>query len=149
MKKLTLLFAVAFALVGSTMAQMAINGSDFANHPERFSNKPVTIKNVNVVVGDNHGGGHHGGGMHGGMGHHEGPGGPGGHAAPCRAPQGSEEIKVEFNGNPGFSACFFAQSAMARQIKGQARGGQPVPMILSIKGNQQTGYMITSFKVGH
>ena len=56
MKKLTLLFAVAFAVVGSAMAQMAIPGEVFAGNPSRFNGRKVTIKNVEVVKTDAHGG---------------------------------------------------------------------------------------------
>ena len=51
MKKLTLLFAVAFAVVGSAMAQMAIPGEVFAGNPARFNGRKVTIKNIEIVKG--------------------------------------------------------------------------------------------------
>ena len=56
MKKLTLLFAVAFAVVGSAMAQMAIPGEVFAGNPSRFNGRKVTIKNIEIVKTDAHGG---------------------------------------------------------------------------------------------
>ena len=56
MKKLTLLFAVAFAVVGSAMAQMAIPGEVFAGNPSRFNGRKVTIKNIEIVKADAHGG---------------------------------------------------------------------------------------------
>ena len=56
MKKLTLIFAVAFAVVGSAMAQMAIPGEIFASNPSRYNGRKVTLKNLEIVKTDAHGG---------------------------------------------------------------------------------------------
>ncbi len=143
MKKM-LLVAVCAMFSSAAFSQMAISGGDFANHPERFENKPVTLKNVSVSTGDNHGGGHH----EAPGGHHAAPG-PGGHAQPCNPPRGNEVIQVSFRENPGYQGCFYAQGPLATQIKNQSRGGQPVEAILTIKGNSKMGYLITNFKAGH
>lgn len=49
MKKLSLLFAIGFILVGSSMAQMVIPGETFAAKPARFNGRPTTIKNIEIV----------------------------------------------------------------------------------------------------
>ena len=100
MKKLLLLAVVAFSS-SVAFSQMVVSGGDFANHPERYENKPVTINQVTI------------GGSHDA--HHGAPG-MGGHQEPCRPPAGSQEIKVNFMQNPDFHACFFAQGPMATQI---------------------------------
>ncbi len=140
MKKLVLFAVVAFAS-SAAFSQMAVSGGDFANHPERYENKPVTINQVTV-------GGAEEGHGHAGPGHHGAPG-MGGHQDPCTPPRGAQEIKVNFMQSPDFQGCFYAQGPMATQITNKTRGPQPVEMVLSIKGNRKMGYMITSFKVGH
>ncbi len=141
MKKLLLLTVVAFSS-SVAFSQMVVSGGDFANHPERFENKPVSINQVTVGgTAEGHG--------HGGPGAHPGAPGMGGNQEPCRPPQGAQEIKVNFMQNPDFHGCFYAQGPMATQITNKTRGPQPVEMVLSIKGNRKMGYMITSYKVGH
>ena len=49
MKKLSLLFAVGFVVIGSSMAQMIIPGEIFAANPARFNGRPTTIKNIEIV----------------------------------------------------------------------------------------------------
>lgn len=143
MKKL-LLVAVSAMFSSAAFSQMMVNGGDFVNHPERYDNKPVTIKNVSVSTGDGHEGGHHGApGAH-----HAAPGPQGGHQAPCVAPRGTEQINVTFKEKMDYQGCFYAQTPMATTIKNQTRGGHPVEAILSIKGNSKTGYLITNFKQG-
>ena len=140
MKKLLLLAVVAFSS-SVAFSQMVVSGGDFANHPERYENKPVTINQV-TVGGDQHGPDHHGPGHHGATGMNN-------HAAPCNPPRGSKEISVNFMQNPDYKGCFFANDPMATQIMNKAHGPQPVEMVLSFKGNKQMGYLITSYKVGH
>ena len=141
MKKLLLLAVVAFSS-SIAFSQMVVSGGDFANHPERYENKPVSINQVTV-------GGAEEGHGHAGPGGHHGAPGMGGHQEPCNPPRGSQEIKVTFMQNPDFHGCFYAQGPMATQITNKTRGPQPVEMVLSIKGNSKMGYMITSYKVGH
>ena len=138
MKKM-LLVAVCAMFSSAAFSQMAVSGGDFANHPEKYENKQVTIKNVSVSTGDNHAGP---------GAHHAGPA-VGGHTKPCTPPRGNEEIAVSFKENPGYQGCFYAQGPLATQIKNQTRGGQPVDCVLTIKGNSQLGYLITNFKAGH
>jgi hypothetical protein len=146
MKKLVLFAVVAFAS-SAAFSQMAVSGGDFANHPERYDNKPVTLKQV--TVGESH---HGPGGHEGPGGHHAAPHGAPGmndHGAPCTPPTGTKQIPVNFTQNPGYKGCFYAKGPMATQILNQARGPQPVEMVLSIKGNQKMGYLITAHKIGH
>ena len=132
MKKVLLFAVVAFAS-SAAFSQMAVSGGDFANHPERYENKPVTLNQVSVGEEEH------------------GPGAPQGatHGTPCVAPTGTTKIPVNITQNPGFHGCFYAQNAMATQILNKARGPQPVDMVLSIKGNQKMGYLITAYKIGH
>lgn len=142
MKKLLLLAVIAFSN-SMAFSQMVVSGGDFANHPERYDNKPVSINQVTV------GGSDEGHGHHAGPGAHHGAPGAGGHQAPCNPPRGAQEVKVNFMQNPDFHGCFYAQGPMATQIMNKARGPQPVEMVLSFKGNRQIGYLITAYKVGH
>ena len=101
MKKLTLLFAVAFAVVGSAMAQMAIPGEVFAGNPSRFNGSKVTIKNIEIVKADAHGGpsiGGPAGSFQGAPGAAGTPNAPATH--PCRPPRGFSEVSVFFKGAP-------------------------------------------------
>jgi hypothetical protein len=132
MKKILLFAVVAFAS-SAAFSQMAVSGGDFANHPERYENKPVTLNQVSVGE-DQHGHGAPKGATHG---------------APCVAPSGTTKIPVIVNQNPEFHGCFYAQNAIATQILAKANGPQPVDMVLSIKGTQRSGYLITAYKVGH
>ena len=140
MKKLVLFAVVAFAS-SAAFSQMAVSGGDFANHPERYDNKPVTLNQVTVGEAEHGPGGHHAG-PHGAPGMND-------HGAPCNPPRGTKQIPVNFKQNQEYKGCFYAQDAMATQILNNARGPQPVEMVLSIKGNQKMGYLITSYKVGH
>ncbi len=58
MKKLLLLAVVAFSS-SVAFSQMVVSGGDFANHPERYENKPVSINQV-TVGGSQEGHGHAG-----------------------------------------------------------------------------------------
>ena len=140
MKKLVLFAVVAFAS-SAAFSQMAVSGGDFANHPERYDNKPVTLKQVTVGEAQQGPGGHHAA-PHGAPGMND-------HGAPCKPLTGTKQIPVNFTQNPGYKGCFYAKDPMATQILNQARGPQPVEMVLSIKGNQKTGYLITAHKIGH
>ena len=139
------LVAVAFAFVGAAMAQMQIDGGQFANNPAQFNNKAVTLKGVTVVFSDNHGGPGHGGPGHGGPGMGPGPGGAQG--APCNAPRGSEKVTLKFNSAPQFSGCFFATTQLINDFKRKSGNRPEAKAVVSVKGNTQTGFQISFLDV--
>ena len=148
MKKLTLLFAVAFAVVGSAMAQMAIPGEVFAGNPSRFNGRKVTIKNVEVVKTDAHGGpsiGGPAGSLTGGPGAVGTPSAPATH--PCRPPRGFSEVPVFFKGAPDFKGCFFMADNMKTQLDREL-GGQDVDAQITFRGDYRTGYNVTFYRLG-
>lgn len=135
------LAAVAFAFVGTAMAQMQIDGGQFANNPAQFNNKSVTLKNVTVVFSSNN----HGGPAHGGPGMGPGPGGAQG--APCNPPRGSEKVTLKFNSAPQFNGCFFATSQLINDFKRKSGNRPEANAIVSIKGNSQMGFQISFLDV--
>lgn len=148
MKKLTLLFAVAFAVVGSAMAQMAIPGEVFAGNPSRFNGRKVTIKNVEVVKTDAHGGpsiGGPAGSLTGGPGAVGTPSAPATH--PCRPPRGFSEVSVFFKGAPDFKGCFFMADNMKQQLD-REMGNENAPAQLTFRGDSRTGYNVSFYRLG-
>lgn len=150
MKKLTLLFAVAFAVVGSAMAQMAIPGEMFAGNPARFNGRKVTIKNIEIVKADpagSHGaiGGPAGAFNHGAPGPAGSPTAPAAH--PCRPPRGFSEISVFFKGAPDFKACFFMADNMKTQLDREC-GHENTPAQITFRGDSRTGYAVTFYRLG-
>jgi len=148
MKKLTLLFAVAFAVVGSAMAQMAIPGEVFAGNPSRFNGRKVTIKNVEVVKTDAHGGpsiGGPAGSLSGGPGAVGSPSAPVTH--PCRPPRGFSEVSVFFKGAPDFKGCFFMADNMKQQLD-REMGHENAPAQLTFRGDSRTGYNVSFYRLG-
>ena len=148
MKKLTLLFAVAFAVVGSAMAQMAIPGEVFAGNPSRFNGRKVTIKNVEVVKTDVHGGpsiSGPAGSLSGGPGAVGTPGAPA--TQPCRPPRGFSEVSVFFNSSPEFKGCFFMADNMKQQLDREI-GHENTPAQLTFRGDSRTGYNVTFYRLG-
>jgi hypothetical protein len=149
MKKFTLLFAVAFAVVGSSMAQMAVAGEIFASNPARYNGRQTTIKNVEIVKTQGTSGPSIGGpagsfqqGAPGAVGTPTAP-----TAAPCRPPRGFSEINVHFKGATDFKACFFMNDAMKAELERQC-GHDKTPATLTFRGDNRTGYNVTFYKLG-
>lgn len=149
MKKLSLLFAVAFAVVGSAMAQMAIPGETFAQNPTRFANRPVTIKNIEIVQASNTGGPSIGGPA--GTMSHGAPGAIGTPSAPsnfpCNPPRGYSKVSLHFKGAPEYNGCFFMLDAMKTTMDREC-GHNNTPAMVSFKGESRVGYVITAYKLG-
>ncbi len=148
MKKLTLLFAVAFAVVGSAMAQMAIPGEVFAQNPTRFNGRSVTIKNIEIVKASATGGpsiGGPAGSLNQGA---PGPAGsPSAPAAPCRPPRGFSEIGLNFIGAPDFKGCFFMADNMKAELDRQC-GHDKTPAQITFRGDSRTGYNVSFYRLG-
>lgn len=154
MKKLSLLFAVAFAVVGSAMAQMAIPGEIFAKNPIRYANRPVTIKNIEIVQASNTGGTSIGGPSIGGpVGtvSHGAPGAIGTPNAPsnfpCNPPRGYSKVSLLFKGAPEYNGCFFMLDAMKTTMDREC-GHNNTPAKVSFRGESRVGYLITAYKLG-
>src|SRR5210317_867315 len=149
MKKLTLLFAVAFAVVGSAMAQMAIPGEVFAGNPARFNGRKVTIKNIEIVKSDaNHGGpaiGGPAGALHGAPGAVGTPSAPATH--PCRPPRGFAQVTLFFKGMLEYKGCFFMAENMKTQMDREV-GHENAPAQVTFRGDSRTGYMISFYRLG-
>ncbi len=148
MKKLTLLFAVAFAVVGSAMAQMAIPGEVFAQNPSRFNGRKVTIKNIEIVKTSATGGpaiGGPAGSLNQGA---PGPAGsPSAPAAPCRPPRGFSEIGLNFIGAPEYKGCFFMADNMKTQLDREC-GHDKTPAQITFRGDSRTGYNVSFYRLG-
>jgi len=155
MKKLTVLFAVAFAVVGSALAQMAIPGRSFADNPARFNGRKVTVKEIKLdfsgamsspagavapaPVAP--------GGAIGMPNVAPGPGGQGNVAVRCNPPRGFSKVNVNFNDAPNFEGCFFMADAMYNQLKREA-GGQSVDAQITFRGDSRTGYNVSFYRIG-
>ena len=147
MKKLSLLFAIGFILVGSSMAQMAIPGEVFASNPGRYNNRKVTLKNLEFVKTD---------GTIGAT--NKGPAGtltkgaPGAAVTPstpastCRPPRGFTEVIVFFKGEPNYKGCFFMADNMKQQLDREC-GQNKTPAELTLRGDSRSGYLITFYRL--
>jgi hypothetical protein len=155
MKKLTVLFAVAFAVVGSAFAQMAIPGRAFADNPSRFNGRKVTVKEIKVDFTN---------AMNSPAGAiapapiapgaaigmpqvAPGANGAGNVAVRCNPPRGFSKVAVSFNEAPNFQACFFMADAMYNQLKREA-GGQSVDAQITFRGDSRTGYNVSFYRLG-
>ena len=148
MKKLTLLFAVAFAVVGSAMAQMAIPGEVFAGNPSRFNGRKVTLKNIEIVKTDANGGPSIGGpaeNFQGAPGAVGSPSAPSSH--PCRPPRGFSEVSIFFKGAPEYKACFFMADNMKQQLDREC-ALENTPAQINLRGDSRMGYHITLYRLG-
>ena len=149
MKKLVTLFAVAFVVIGSAVAQMAIPGEIFAQNPARFNGRKVTLKNIELVKADAHGGPAIGGPAGS---FQAAPGAVGTQSAPtlepCRPPRGYSEVEVFFKGAPEFKACFFMVDMMKTQLDREL-GMESKPAQITLRGDARTGYMVTFFRLGN
>ena len=149
MKKLVTLALLAVAVVGSAVAQMAIPGEVFAGNPSRFNGRKVTIKNVEVVKTDAHGGpsiGGPAGSLTGGPGAVGTPSAPATH--PCRPPRGFSEVSVFFKGAPEYKGCFFMADNMKQQLDREC-GHENTPAQLTFRGDSRTGYNVTFYRLGN
>ncbi len=148
MKKLTLLFAVAFAVVGSAMAQMAIPGELFAQNPSKFNGRKVTIKNIEIVKANGTGGASIGGPAGNLSQGAPGPAGsPTAPAGPCLPPRGFSEINVHFIGAPEYKGCFFMADKMKAELDRQC-GHDNTPAQITFRGDARTGYNVSFYRLG-
>jgi hypothetical protein len=149
MKKLTLLFAVAFAIIGSAMAQMAIPGEVFASNPARYNSRKVTLKNLEIVKTDGTTGATIGGAA--GTLSQGAPGAAGTPSAPvttpCRPPRGFSEVSVFFKGEPNYKGCFFMADNMKQQLDREC-GHDRTPAEITFRGDSRAGYLITFYRLG-
>ena len=148
MKKLSLLFAIGFTMVGSSMAQMVIPGETFAANPARFNNRPTTIKNIEIVQ-ENATGGPSIGGPAGSTPSFAPPAGSPSapNNTPCRPPRGFSQVNLNFKGAPEFNACFFMSDVMKAQMDREC-GKKNSPATISFRGESRVGYNITAYKLG-
>jgi hypothetical protein len=152
MKKVTTLFAVAFAFIGASMAQMVIPGESFAKNPSSFNGRKVSIKNIQLDFSNKMpastgavapvGGGAMGAGSVG-----PGPGGQGAQVVRCNPPRGFSQLDVNFLAAPDFEGCFYMGDAMYNELKRQA-GGQSIDAQITFQGDSRIGYNVTFYKIG-
>jgi len=151
MKKVTTLFAVAFAFIGASMAQMVIPGESFAKNPASFNGRKVSIKNIqldfsNKMPAPAGAVAPAGGGM--GAGHvAPGPGGQGAQVQRCNPPRNFTQIDVDFLAAPDYQGCFYMGDAMYNDLKRQA-GGQKIDAQITFQGDSRVGYNVTFYKIG-
>jgi len=149
MKKLVTLFAVAFVIIGSAVAQMAIPGEVFAGNPARFNGRKVTIKSIEIVKSDvNHSGpaiGGPAGSLHGAPGAVGTPSAPTTH--PCRPPRGFSEVSVFFKGAPEYKGCFFMADNMYNQLMREC-AHENTPAQITFRGDSRIGYMVSFYRLG-
>jgi hypothetical protein len=149
MKKLVTLALLAVAVVGSAVAQMAIPGEIFAGNPSRFNGRKVTIKNIEIVKADTHGGpsiGGPAGSFQGAPGAVGTPSAPATH--PCRPPRGFSEVSVFFKGAPEYKGCFFMADNMKTQLDREC-GHENTPAMIDFRGDSRMGYHITAYRLGN
>lgn len=151
MKKITSILALAFAVVGTSMAQMAIPGEVFAQNPSRFNGRKVTIKNIEIVPANSHqAGGPSIGGPAGTL--SAGAPGPVGsptapQTTPCRPPRGFSQVDVHFRGEPNYKGCFFMADNMKQQLDREV-GNHNTPAQIGFRGDSRMGYHITFYRLG-
>jgi hypothetical protein len=143
MKKSTFLLTVACALVGSTMAQMAIPGEVFAANPTRYNGRKVTIKNIEIVKADPKLS------INGPASSSPGaPGSPSGPSTtPCRPPRGFAQVDIHFRGAPEYKGCFFMVENMNTQLDREC-GHENNPAQITFRGDSRMGYHITMYRLG-
>ena len=152
MKKVTTLFAVAFAFIGASMAQMVIPGESFAKNPSSFNGRKVSIKNIQLDFSNKMpaptgavapvGSAGMGAGSVG-----PGPGGQGAQVQRCNPPRGFSQLDVNFLAAPDFEGCFYMGDAMYNELKRQA-GGQNIDAQITFQGDSRVGYNVTFYKIG-
>ena len=150
MRKLFLLSLISIGMIGSSIAQMAIPGGIFADNPNRFNGRKVTIKNVQIDMNDLMGS------NQATISPSNGPvslssvaPGPNGQTATmnCRPPRGFEKVSVFFMEKPDYKTCFFMAKPMFEQLKRET-GGQTVDVHLTFRGESRTGYNVTFYRIG-
>jgi len=151
MRKFLLTALVTIGMIGSSVAQMAIPGSVFADNPARFNGRKVTIKNIQLVANVQ---GMNQPGIVGGpvSGPVTGPGmvGPSTTStqmAPCRPPRGFSKVTVNVLEKPDYNGCFFMADAMYKQLEREL-GGQTVDAQITFRGDARTGYNVSFYRLG-
>jgi len=152
MKKVTTLFAVAFAFIGASMAQMVIPGESFAKNPSSFNGRKTSIKNIqldfsNKMPGSAGAVAPVGAAGMGAGAPAPGAGGQGTQVVRCNPPRGFSQLDVNFLGAPDFEGCFFMGDVMYNELKRQA-GGQKIDAQITFQGNNNIGYNVTFYKIG-
>jgi len=152
MKKVTTLFAVAFAFIGASMAQVVIPGESFAKNPASFNGRKVSIKNIqldfsNKMATPTGAVAPMGGGAIGAGHVAPGPGGQGAQVQRCNPPRGFSQIDVDFLAAPDYQGCFFMGDAMYNELKRQA-GGNKIDAQITFQGDNRVGYNVTFYKIG-
>ncbi len=153
MKKITSFFAIAFALIGMSKAQMVIAGEQFSKNPAQYNGRQITIKNIQLDFSNNAAApaGAVAPAPHGGAPSNApqapGPNGQGAQTIKCNPPKGFVSIDVDFIADPEYKGCFFISQAQYNQLKTQA-GGQRLDAQITFKGDNRMGYNITLFKIG-
>lgn len=157
MKKITSLIALALFMIGSAFSQMIIDASLFAENPSRYNGKRVTIKNIvidlnfkdtfkGVKVGTTpkptFGGSALGIPNLGPL-----PTGNSTVVMQCNPPRGFERVVVLFPQKPEYIGCFFMADAMKKKLISEAGGQTKLDAEVTIKGDSNTGYNITFFRV--
>lgn len=149
MKKITVLFGVAFAIVGSSLAQMAIPGEVFASNPTRYNGCKITLKNLEIIKPDTTTGATIGGPAgtltQGSTGATATPSASS--TTPCQPPRGFSEVSVFFKGEPNFKGCFFMADNMKQQLDLEC-GHERTPAELNFRGDSRAGYRITFYRLG-
>ncbi len=153
MKKITSFFAIAFALIGMSKAQMVMAGEQFSKNPAQFNGRQITIKNIQLDFSNNMAGpsGAVAPAPHAGAPSNApqapGPNGQGAAVIKCNPPKGYVAVDVDFLADPEYKGCFFLSQAQYDQLKRQA-GGQKLDAQITFKGDSRMGYQISLFKIG-
>ena len=117
MKKL-ILITIALLTTLVSYSQSIIKQTDWLKNPKRYSNKTVTIIDVEIINTP-----------------HERT------RDLCIVPKGNERVNVYFKSDPKYTACFFTNRMMSNAIKRLNTNGHLNAMI-TIRGDERTGYNI-------
>lgn len=138
-----LVFAVMF--FGKSTAQMAMSGAIFSENPARFNGRIVTVKNVQVVFESQNS-------MPGAVApansNQNTTNSANGVLQRCNFPRGFKAMDILFLENPDFKGCFFMPESMYQQLKKEVGGSRKVDIQLTFRGDNRTGYNVTSYRLG-
>ncbi len=151
MKKITTFFAIAFAVIGMSKAQMTVAGEQFAQNPAIYNGKVVTLTNVKLDFSNNQNapagavapaptGAPQAGAPA------PGPNGQGAAVTTCNPPRGFVAVDVDFVAAQDYKGCFFMSQAQYNTLK-NAAGGRSVDAQITLKGDNRAGYNITLYKL--
>jgi len=151
MRKIFLLTLVTIGMIGSSLSQIAIPGTSFADNPARFNGRKVTVKDVQVDFTNQLVGQMLMAPISGPVSTPKvgivGPINPTNTQTPCNPPRGFHKVDVHFLSSPEYKGCFFMSDPMYNELKRQS-GGQKLDAQLTFRGDSRVGYNITFYRLG-